>query len=240
MIDIKKLPLDRVAFHHLQALNEDVYGIQNGRVYGADAMCMKIVRYSTIAIKGIRKGKPKDVHDGVIMAFSWAMAFSNRLKIDLDTEVWRRFPGVCPYCKGNICSCKERASTRVETVVETSGVKMPLSVQGFQLMFAEIYPQNTLKDAGIHLAEESAELLEAYLDYAARHTEPDFEEVLIELVDVVANLFAVASTIAELGVGKMEIAEDFIKIFGSGCPKCHSAKCACGFTTTADSVVVPA
>jgi NTP pyrophosphatase (non-canonical NTP hydrolase) len=233
---IIQIPAGRATFNHLQTLNEAIYGVQNGRVYSAEQMCMKIMRYSTMAIKGIRKGKPTDVRNGLVMAFSWVMAFSNRLKIDLDMEVWKRFPGFCPYCGTVPCSCQERASHRQSNDKQEQNIIKAIFVVQFQLMFKNIYPQNTIKDAGFHLAEEVAELTEAYMDYMARHSDSDFEEVLIELVDVIANLFAVANTMSEIQTFSIILTNHYLDTFGNGCPKCQMGSCSCGFTVTANSI----
>ncbi len=231
-------PPERVSFYHVQSLNREIYWLQNSRVYSPTQMCMKILRYATIATKGIRKGKAEDIRRGTVMAFSWSLALANHLSLDLDMEVRKRFPGVCPYCTTAPCACgNKRASVRgLET--PAGNLPVPLSVAGLQFMFAGIYPQNTLVDSGAHLTEEGAELLEAYIDYVARHTNKLFEEVVLELVDVIANLFAVANTISELQGFPMSLMAEYLSVFGKGCPNCTLETCACGLTSTADSVVM--
>ncbi len=205
-----------------QGLNSKIYMVQNDRNYNAADMVSRIHRYCTQVLKAVRKGQTELVDFWLCMGFSWSLALANRLHIDLESEMWCRFPGVCPYCNSVPCVCKERAAERVATPA-IMGVH-PASLSEFQKMFARIYPHNTLQDAAMHLAEEVGETSEALEFFMGTHKQDLFKEIVVELVDMITNMFAVATAL------KLDLAVEMEKHFSDGCPRCHQVPCGCGFT----------
>ena len=213
-----------VSFLELQELNTAIYGIANDRIYSNHDFSLKIQRYTTMALKAIRKGRFDQVPWCLVMATSWTMALANRMHIDLDDEIWQRFPGACPYCAGKKCSCKERRLTRATDLPHDDPLR-PRTVREYQKMFARIYSANTLDDSKSHLAEEIAEVAEAVQHYSATHRPELFEEIRLELTDVVSCVFAVSNCMP------FDLASSIYEFFGEGrCPKCKKPKCRCGFT----------
>src|SRR6185369_604284 len=114
-----------------QRLNERIYGKQNRAVYSSPKdITLKMLRYATRAIKGIRKGETPVIVHNTAMTMSWSFALANHFDILADDELWKRFPGVCPYCSGRPCICKIRPPGRVEIVPDLSA--KPDSMAGFQ------------------------------------------------------------------------------------------------------------
>jgi NTP pyrophosphatase (non-canonical NTP hydrolase) len=204
-----------------QALNQGIYGVQNDRNFEAADMASRIHSYITRVLKAVRKNNTEHACYHLAMGFSWSLALANRLHINLDDQMWERFPGYCPYCLKTPCSCKERAEERGQR--QPIGER-PTTLRQFQNMLRGIYPNNTLKDAAMHLAEESGELGENVEFFRGTHDPEHFNEIVIELVDVVTNICAVASC---LGV---DLAVEMEHNMGDGCPKCHESPCGCGYT----------
>ena len=204
----------------MQGLNHQIYCIQNDRNYSASKMVSRIHRYTTRILKAVRKNKTEGFDYYLAMAFSWSMALGNRLHINIDEELWTRFPGVCPYCTSPVCSCKERAAERTEV---KPAINRPTTLQGYQEMFSRIYSHNTLQDAAMHLAEEIGEVDEAIEHYSGTHDPQLFKEITVELVDAVTNMFAVATAL------KINLAVEIESNFSGGCPKCNCRPCQCGY-----------
>ena len=68
-------PIAEIRFHHLMALNDAVYGAQNGQNYEFTHMSMKVSQFITRATKGIRKGKPDRIRSGLLSDRSSSSAF---------------------------------------------------------------------------------------------------------------------------------------------------------------------
>jgi len=222
-VSAPEAPLHKLLdFKGLQKMNADIYGVQNRRHFEKTAMISRAHRYVTIVLKGIRKERHERLPYDLCMALSWLVAFANELGIDLAEETWQRYTRVCPYCKEAPCTCGKR-EWGGGTAFRGTCV-MPSTVGGFQKMFADIYPGNTLRDSAMHLAEEIGELDEAWEQYKHTHDPTRFTEIVIEFVDVIANLFAVATLL------KIDIAKEMMRLFRAGCPKCLQPLCECGYT----------
>jgi NTP pyrophosphatase (non-canonical NTP hydrolase) len=214
-----------------QGLNGKIYLVQNDQNFETADMVSRMHRYITQVLKAVRKGKTENIGFWLSMAFSWSLALANRLHIGLDEEMWKRFPGRCPYCGSPRCECKERAPARQEVSTSQSPIPRPATLRKFQEMFAKIYFYNTLQDATMHLAEEAGEVDEAIEHFMNTHDRRLFEDVITELVDAVTNMLAVATCL------KLDLAAEMEKNFSDGCIRCHQIPCKCGFTV-ANSVSV--
>lgn len=204
-----------------QGLNSEIYLVVNDRNYSPAQMVSRVHRFVTRVLKLVRKGQTDGVGYHLSMALSWSFALANRFHIDLEKETWERFPGVCPYCGYAPCCCKERAQARKEVVADPA--KRPATFREFQTMFREIYPANTLQESAMHLAEEAGELDEALEYFMGTHDDRLFAEVVVELVDAITNMCAVASCL------NLDLAVEMEKHFSKGCSKCNEVPCGCRF-----------
>jgi NTP pyrophosphatase (non-canonical NTP hydrolase) len=211
-----------------QAWNAQVYGVVNDQNYQVSDIVSRIHRYVTHVLKLVRKEKRDDADFLLAMAASWTFALANRLHIDLQDELWQRFPGKCPYCGAKPCSCKERAKKR--RTLRAGRTQMPQTLSEFQAMLRTIYPDNTLRDSVMHLAEEAGEVDEAVDAFRRTHDRKYLEEVKLELVDVLTNLCAVGSC------WDIDLADALAEHFSKGCHACGKAPCRCGYMPIADSV----
>jgi NTP pyrophosphatase (non-canonical NTP hydrolase) len=89
-------------------------------------------------------------------------------------------------------------------------------------MFARIYP-NSLESAAMHFAEEVGEVSVALEYFMGMHEEKLIDEVVLELIDAITTIFAVATAI------ELDLAVEMEKQFAKGCPGCRRSPCECGF-----------
>lgn len=177
------------------------------------------------ALKGIRKENKAEILKNLCISFSWLLSIANRMHIDAEEDLWKRFPAVCPYCGIKTCVCKTKKPTSRKKVT-TAGKKKPTSLKDFQKMFQTIYPpeQRTLEDAGIHFAEEVGEVSEAIHNYLGQHIDWQFEEIKLEIADLISNMFAIANSL------DIQLNEELAHMFKNGCHVCHKTPCECSYT----------
>ncbi len=204
-----------------QENNNMIYLVTNDRNYSIEKMFARLHRHITHVLKAVRKEKYDNIMYHLCMAFSWALAIFNRFHINLADDMWSRFPGLCPYCLGAPCCCKQRPKER-QKITGSSRGEQPILLRDWQKMFAEIYPNVVLVSA-IHLAEEAGEVDEALHAHSATHKEDWFWKAVEELVDAITNIFGVANCL------NLDLAIGMAEYFSGGCPKCHNFPCECGY-----------
>ncbi len=165
------------------------------------------------------------------MAFSWSSTLANRFHIDLAKEMWKRFPGMCPYCKNAPCKCKTHRAKDRKNLNGEKRRKQPISLTEWQRMFAKIYPNN-ITNSAMHLAEEAGEVDEAIRNYLATHSADWFDKIVEELVDVITNIWSVANCL------KFNLVDGLVDYFMHGCPQCHEAPCRCGYVITDNPIPI--
>lgn len=202
-----------------------VYALPDDRLYSIWDLLTHEQRFSMRALKGIRKNDIEKIKKNILIALSWLMAIANRLHIDVEDEVWARFPRRCSYCGKIPCACKTiKASARAR--FKRDNMLRPHGLGAFQNMFAEIYsPEGrTLAEAGVHLAEEVGEVSEAIHNFFGQHQQNQFEEVKLEIADLVSCIFGVANS------ARINIAKELEDMYVNNCHVCHEAPCVCGFS----------
>jgi NTP pyrophosphatase (non-canonical NTP hydrolase) len=208
-----------------QKFISDVYSLPDDRLYSIWDLLTQQQRFTMRALKGIRKGNVDKVKNNLFISFSWLTAIANRLHIDIEEEVWNRFPYLCSYCGWLPCSCKSiKSIERVGGKIDNN--KRPHSLAAFQKMFAEIYPAEgrTKADAGVHLAEEMGEVSEAVHNYLGQHLQKQFQEVKLELADFVSCIFGVANSY------DIDMAKELETAYSNNCHVCHQLPCECSFS----------
>ena len=207
----------------------NVYGVQNDQYFEVMEMISRMNQYLGSVMKAVRQNDRKHLPYYLSTGFFWLLALANRLHINLQDEAWKRFPGVCPYCGEVPCKksagkiCKKHADDRLEKL-RAKG-RRPKAILGFQRMFQYIYPHNTLEISAMHLLEEGIEVGHAYENFRGRRIRMMLEKTVMEMVDVFANICAVANC------ADINLSIEALKIFGKGCPKCSERHCQCRFRT---------
>ena len=216
-------------FSKLQKVVNDIYSLQNDRFYSLSGLLVQEQRFAMRTLKGIRKGNNETIKTNLLISLSWLCSIANRLHIDMENDLWNRFPLVCPYCGKNTCECK-KVKPKSRKKVSANKIYNPKSIQGFQVMFKTIYPpeSRTLADAGIHFAEEVGEVSEAIHNYLGQHIESQFDEIRLEIADLLSNVFGIANS------ANINIAKELSLTFKQGCHICHGTPCVCSYSFIID------
>jgi len=209
-----------------QNFTKEVYGLPNDRQFSAWEMLSNVQRFLTRGLKGIRKKDNDKSKINFLISFSWLVSLMNQLRIDLEDEIWKRFPYLCSHCRNCPCVCKEKHITERHQNILRNEAKRPKTLTEFQNMFEKIYPskKRTTEHAGIHLAEELGELSEAMLVYHGSHQNEDFEKIPLEAADVFSLYMDVFNSL------KINMANELSGLFYDNCHVCHKAPCQCAFT----------
>lgn len=208
-----------------QAFVKDVYGLPNDRSYSLESLLTQQQRFSMRALKGIRKRDKEKIKFNLLISLSWFMSIANRLHIDVEDCVWKRFPMLCSYCAGKPCRCRKIKPSKRQKVRIDNALR-PHALSEFQEMFRLIYPvkSRTLADAGVHLAEEMGEVAEAIHHYYGQHLHRQFNDIRYEIADFMSCAFGVANS------AEINVAEELGKMFSNNCHVCHKAPCVCSFS----------
>jgi NTP pyrophosphatase (non-canonical NTP hydrolase) len=197
------------SLREFQKFIERVYALPDDRLYSLWDLLAQEQRFAMRALKGIRKEDSDKLKQNLLIAFSWVMAIANRLHIDTEGEVWKRFPNLCSYCGKRPCACRKiKAEER-------------LNVKGAD---ANKTANRTLADAGVHLAEEVGEVNEAVHAFLGQHQAEQFNEVQLEIADLISCAFTLANS------ANIDIAQELSKMYANNCHVCHAAPCSCTFS----------
>jgi NTP pyrophosphatase (non-canonical NTP hydrolase) len=208
-----------------QTFINDVYGLPDDRMFSIFDLLSNVERFTMRAIKGIRKDDEQKLAMNLVIAFSWFMAVANRLHINTEEALWKRFPNMCSYCAACPCECKT-TKRKVRKRIAAKSKNRPKTLEDFQRMLARIYPPRTrtLADAGLHLAEETGEVSEAISVFLGEHKPEQFKRIPRELADYISCLFGVANS------AKLNVARILAAHYRKNCHACHKIPCACGFS----------
>ena len=203
-----------------------IYALSDDRLFSLTDLLFNQERFTMRALKGIRKGDTGKLRKNLLIAFSWTLAVCNRLHIDAEEILWRRFPALCSYCGEAPCACRAHKPAERVRVTRKASLR-PERLSDFQKMFRSIYPPDlrTLADAGIHLAEETGEVGEVVHWYLGEHQHAQFEQLQDEIADWISCMFGVANSSATDAAAELEA------LYHVNCHDCHQVPCGCTWTT---------
>lgn len=210
--------------NEFQDFIEGVYGLSNDRYFSVDDMLTNIERFLMRGLKGIRKNNTEKTKTNLLISLSWFMSLMNQFHIDIEREVWKRFPYLCSYCASCPCVCKEKkVEQRQQVFIDEK--RQPKTLKDFQEMFEKIYPDKsrTLEHAGIHLAEEVGEFEESVLGYRGAHQGDDFEKIMLEAADLISCFFGVFNSL------QLDLAKELSILFFENCHVCKKMPCECSY-----------
>ena len=125
-----------------------------------------------------RTSDPDGSRDYLAKIFGWYCALANRLNVNLEDTLWKKYPGICPRCMEHVCVCertpKDINSRKLSIFASTHSNARPANLREWQAMFATIYrspsggetvPPSRDRLAMIfsRMAEELGEVAEAIL-----------------------------------------------------------------------------
>jgi len=213
-----------VTIKKFQEFIKEVYGLSNDRYFSLSDMIVNMERFLMRGLKGIRKRNNQKAKINLMLSLSWFMSIMNRLHINIEDEIWKRFPYLCSYCGTYPCLCKKEKIQKRRGVV-VNNKKRPRTLKQFQKMFDDIYPSaaRTLDHAGVHLAEEVGEFSEAIMTFRGAHKDGDFKQVELEAADLLSCLIGVFNSL------EIDIANELVKLYPKNCHACKKAPCICNF-----------
>lgn len=112
---------------NFQNFVREVYGVPNDQYWDSQEMLTNIQRFVMRGIKGIRKGDTTKTVMNLLITQSWFASLMNRLHIDLEQGIWKRFPFMCSYCAHCPCICKaQKIKSRKKVVCNEKNAPKPL------------------------------------------------------------------------------------------------------------------
>ena len=191
-----------------------------------------------------RKEKREEALGALAGSFTWLCALANRTGVDIESSVWRKFPGVCPYCAGKHteksgCSKSTKGALdvwRLRDIANEHASEMPHALRGWELLFAEVYPATTKKPID-YLSRKLVEELGEVADFLTRpkrrrellrDTGVDF--LAFELADIFAWVCHCSNVMRgeDIGQGDSALARILASRFeGEVCELCGGSICTC-------------
>ena len=182
----------------------------------------------------INRKRDSEIEELLPSMFKWfCLLYSKNEKktINVSDLLWNKFPDLCPYCKKETCQCgigKEQLDViGIKKIADDSRKHKPQTLTEWQELFQRIYPRGADSSFHInvmHLAEELAELSEAY---RKKYIKKDIPCVEMELADVFSWIMGLANLVhllRKIKGGKYKFGEVIVEKYKDGCPDCFNLR----------------
>ncbi|NJE04647.1 nucleotide pyrophosphohydrolase [Thermococcus sp. M36] len=90
-----------------QKLIHDIYFHKDSK-RGVDKTFLWFVEEVGELSEAIRKNDRKAMEEEFADVLAWLASLANLLGIDIEEAAKKKYPGVCPYCGNNPCTCEEK------------------------------------------------------------------------------------------------------------------------------------
>lgn len=208
----------------IQAMLNGIYDQHDRHCYPSiKDLVLKLIwslgKFSSAERKGNGGKTPRYLAD----TFAWWVAVCSFLSYGVEDVLWEKYPRVCIYCGvRKDCSCEGKKFGIAVESIESNRRKnrRPLTMHGWQRMFAEIYGKQNAKYGLDHalgrLPEEVTELIECLLP-----TIEDPIQLKLELSDIGARIFSLAHLL------HIDLEEVLLGYYRGICPGCQQSNCCC-------------
>lgn len=223
LVTAKALPTDLT---EVQKMLESIFDQHNRRYFNSiEKILLKFSNAIGVYTKTRRHTKSNFGQGEKTLSdvFGWWLTICSFFRFDAAKLLWKKFPGVCPYCLvEKNCHCEEelrKISGKSLPSLRRSGTP-PKSLLGWQNMFRRIYGKANEKAsfewAVFRLFEEIEEVNSCIFPEVK---DPDALEM--ELADLGARIFGIAN---KEGI---DLQNRFLFYYRGVCPRCQNEKCTC-------------
>lgn len=194
----------------------------------------------------VNKANQKGLADNLPKVFSWycSLVYKSGIGVNLSKALWKKFPGVCPYCLSSSCKCTQGKKNLVVNASELERLAIenmrnkPVSLYDWQTMFSKIYPRNAegydQKIIFAHLIEELGEASEAFRIryYVPTALESELADIFTWIIGMAnfVNSHAIEGSVKEYS--NYNFAEQVFQMYKGVCPNCKSIPCICVTNTS--------
>lgn len=85
----------------------DIY-LQRDRRRGGDKTFLWFLEEVGELTRAYRRGEGEKIGGEMADVIAWLVSVANLLNIDLESELKKKYPGVCPLCSSTPCTCPFR------------------------------------------------------------------------------------------------------------------------------------
>jgi len=198
---------------------DKIYGVQDDRLYDLEDHFYYerkfLLRYTQSAKKEYKM-------QNLVISLAWFLGAMKRFHIDLDKELFKRYPYKCPFCLGLPCVCESAETQDKKTQkVGRPTSRPPKTINDWQNLALKIYPNDNLQliNKELFFAQDKSH----YLFRSFRRTLGKTK--IKEIANGAADYFMIILRLFNL-LGK-DLSREFKYYFGKGCYICHKSPCQC-------------
>jgi NTP pyrophosphatase (non-canonical NTP hydrolase) len=90
--------------NEFQNLIQELYQSRDEK-RGADKTFLWFLEEVGELTRAYRRGEKENVGKEMADVFAWLASIANLLKVDLESEIQKKYPKVCPLCSASPCCC---------------------------------------------------------------------------------------------------------------------------------------
>lgn len=214
--------MKQISINKALKVSYEIYGIPNDRRFSVQDLLYYIQKYLFLYLNSSQKKNSKKTTQNLAIAFSWFLALINRYHIDLEHQVWKRFPYKCPLCLSIPCECRSiNNATQFKTGRPPS--RMPESLDDWQLMFKKIYQDKNLDELNIKFLQKLDNLIRSTRLFIKEKAKKHFFDIEKNSADFFSFFFRTFNLLSK------SLEKQFVVMHEDGCYECHKTPCICNF-----------
>ena len=203
-------------------ISDQIYGVQDDRLYDLADLFYYHQKWLLRHIDDKKHGRKSAAIKQLMISMAWFFAIVRRFKIDLQTLLKKRYSYKCPFCLEIPCDCQTSEKKKSKkTGRPVSG--NPNALAGWQQVVGKIYPEKE-EFSSLEILRRQDVFHQQVRLFRQASGKRKFHLVEVASVDYFVELLKISNT---LGIN---MADEFVKIFESGCFVCQSTPCVCFYT----------
>jgi len=194
-----------------------IYGIQDDRLYDLEDHFY----YERKFLLRYLDAKTKEAKiNNILICLAWSLGVINRFHLDLESELFKRYPYKCPFCLGLPCFCDENKLKKTQKVGRPTSIK-PKTIDEWQKLAKKIYINDEIDKLNFEILKTQDRL--HYLFRSFRRTLGKTK--VKEIGHLAADYFMLLLRLSN--ILNKDLTKEFNRLFDKGCHVCHKIPCQC-------------
>jgi hypothetical protein len=194
-----------------------IYGVQDDRLYDLEDH-FYYERKFLLRYLDAKNNENKTTN--FLTSLAWFLGVIRRFHLNLDKDLFSRYPYKCPFCMDLPCSCQNIKNGVAQKTGRPTSHK-PKNLDEWQKLAAKIYRHDNLADLSLEILKTQDKLHYLFRSFhrtLGKTKIKDISHLTSDYFMLVLRLFNLLNK---------DLSKEFKKMFGNGCYVCHNSPCTC-------------
>lgn len=202
-------------------INCAIYGIPDDRMYDLDDIFYYHQKWLLRYVDDKKHSRTDSAWKNFLITTAWFLAIINRVHLDLEQILYKRYSWKCPFCLELPCQCDtDKKGRKSRKTGRPAGIK-PATITAWQVLIEKIYPASSLGFKNLAILQSQDQFHQTFRNFRRESSHRSLRQIEIASADYFVEILKIANQF------KFDLGNNYKELFSDGCFVCHKSPCGC-------------